>query len=111
VVTDAAATPWLYIHRDLALSEIELSTWGKVARQDGDPGSMRFAGQRFDEVTGLHYNRNRFYDPSLHVFLTPDPMGIHGPLQAVGFVKNVTLYIDPLRLTTIILAAPRHARR
>jgi RHS repeat-associated protein len=106
VVADGAGTPWLYLHQDLSLSELELTTWGTVARQSGDPGAMRFAGQRADETTGLHYNRNRYYAPDLHVYLTPDPMGIEASLQDVGFVRNVTIYIDPLGLTIIVNADP-----
>jgi RHS repeat-associated protein len=106
VATDGAGTPWAYLHEDLSLSEIDFSTWGKVTRSEGDPGPLRFAGQRADELTGLHYNRHRFYSPELHVFLTPDPLGVATSLQDVGFVKNVTLYIDPLGLVVIVNADP-----
>ena len=106
VVADGAGTPWAYLHQDLSLSEIDLTTWGKVARSEGEPGPLRFAGQRADEVTGLHYNRHRFYSPELHVFLTPDPLGVATSLQEVGFVRNVTIFIDPLGLVVIINADP-----
>ncbi|MGK3966285.1 RHS repeat-associated core domain-containing protein [Sorangium sp. So ce118] len=109
VVTDAASTPWLYLHRDGRASEIDLGAFGRVARATGDPGALRFAGQRADAVTGLHYNRHRFYDPTTHVFLTPDPIGLLGSLQEIGFVPNVTIFIDPSGLTTIVVGAPGDA--
>jgi RHS repeat-associated protein len=43
---------------------------------------LRFPGQYFDEETGLHENRNRFYDPSLGRYLSPEPL-----LQSPGFVR------------------------
>lgn len=60
-------------------------------------------------MTGLHYNRHRFYDPATHVFLTPDPLGLLGALQEIGFVPNVTIFIDPSGLTTIVVGAPADA--
>jgi RHS repeat-associated protein len=105
VATDAASTPWLYVDEDGALSEIDLTTWGETAFTSGEPGALRFAGQRADALTGLFYNRNRYYAPDLHVYTTPDPIGLLGSIQDVGFVKNPTYYIDPLGLLTIITAS------
>ncbi|WP_437739147.1 PAAR-like domain-containing protein [Sorangium sp. So ce1504] len=106
IATDAAGTPWLYVDPSHDCDEIDLSAWGTVARRSGQPGGLRFAGQREDAFTGLHYNHHRHYAPALHVFLTPDPLGIDVTLNDVGFVPNVTLYIDPLGLTTIVVGAP-----
>ncbi|MCA9619243.1 MAG: DUF4150 domain-containing protein, partial [Myxococcales bacterium] len=102
VATDAASTPWAYVDDQGAAADVDLGSWGKVARSSGDAGSLRFAGQRYDATTGLHYNRHRYYDPELHVFLTPDPLGVAASLQDIGFVPNVTYFIDPLGLTTIV---------
>ncbi|WP_437870141.1 PAAR-like domain-containing protein [Sorangium sp. So ce363] len=106
VLTDAAAAPWLYAAPDLQCSTIEMSTWGEVASRTGQPGQLRFAGQRADELTGLHYNRHRYYAPDLHVFLTPDPLALLSTLQDVGYVPNPTIFIDPLGLLTIINGSP-----
>src|SRR5262245_17121521 len=105
VATDAASTPWLYVDKDGGLSEIDLTTWGETAYTSGEPGALRFAGQRADALTGLFYNRNRYYAPDLHVYTTPDPLGLLGSIQDIGFVKNPTYYIDPLGLLTIITAS------
>lgn len=39
---------------------------------------MRYPGQHCDLETGLHYNVNRYYDPRLGRYLTPDPLGLAG---------------------------------
>jgi RHS repeat-associated protein len=36
---------------------------------------FRFQGQQFDEETGLHYNRFRYYDPIVGRFFSQDPIG------------------------------------
>ncbi len=105
VATDAAGTPWLTLDAAGEITEIDLTTWGEVAHERGEPGALRFAGQRADELTGLHYNRYRYYAPDLRVFITPDPIGVSGSLQEIGFVPNPTLFIDPLGLLTIITAS------
>lgn len=106
VLTDGASTPWAYVAPDLRASTLDLTTWGEVAASSGQPGKLRFAGQRADELTGLHYNHHRYYAPELHVFLTPDPLGMLSTLQDVAFVPNPTIFVDPLGLITIVNGAP-----
>jgi RHS repeat-associated protein len=36
---------------------------------------LRLPGQMFDPETGLHYNRQCYYDPQAGQYLTPDPLG------------------------------------
>jgi RHS repeat-associated protein len=40
--------------------------------------NLRFAGQYFDQETGLHYNTRRYYDPIAGRYITQDPIGIAG---------------------------------
>jgi RHS repeat-associated protein len=103
LVTDGASVPWLYLGKEGIDAEIDLSAWGVAVFVDGKPGSLRFAGQRADRETGLHYNRHRYYAPDLHVFLTPDPIGLEGSFQDIGFVPNATFYIDALGLWVAII--------
>lgn len=37
---------------------------------------LRFPGQYYDSETGLHYNLNRYYDPSSERYIEADPIGL-----------------------------------
>ena len=50
--------------------------------------NFRFAGQYFDEETGLHYNYFRYYDPKTGRYLTPDPIGLLGGINLFAFASN-----------------------
>ncbi|MBR5236910.1 MAG: hypothetical protein IKW06_06045 [Clostridia bacterium] len=48
--------------------------WGKVLNQSETvDNSLLYAGEYFDEETGLIYLRNRYYDPNARRFITEDP--------------------------------------
>ncbi|WP_445495977.1 RHS repeat domain-containing protein [Photorhabdus sp. SF281] len=74
----------------------------RLAEQDEnpqlDPG-LRFAGQLFDEESGLCYNRFRYYLPEAACYLSPDPIGLAGGLNLYAYVHNPVSWIDPLGLT------------
>ena len=59
---------------------------------------IRFQGQHFDEETGLHYNRFRYYDPDMGMFTTRDPIGLMGGDNVFAYVPNPTGWVDPLGL-------------
>jgi RHS repeat-associated protein len=50
--------------------------------------NFRFAGQYYDEKTGLHYNWHRYYDPKTGRYLTPDPLGIDGGINLYAYTAN-----------------------
>ncbi len=56
---------------------------------------FRFQGQQFDEETGLHYNRFRYYDPAVGRFVSEDPIGLHGGLNLFSYSQNPLVWIDP----------------
>ncbi|MEK9495233.1 glycohydrolase toxin TNT-related protein, partial [Photorhabdus sp. P32] len=73
---------------------------GQAENPQLDPG-LRFAGQLWDEESGLCYNRHRFYSPEGCCYLSPDPIGLAGGLNSYSYVQNPTGWIDPLGLTNL----------
>ncbi|WP_367256388.1 RHS repeat-associated core domain-containing protein [Pseudomonas sp. stari2] len=81
------------------------SAYGKVtslqlATEDYLDQPLRFQGQYFDDESGLHYNRHRYYDPDVGRYLTPDPVKLAGGLNQYRYVPNPTGWVDPLGLTS-----------
>jgi RHS repeat-associated protein len=62
--------------------------------------NLRFPGQYFDAETGLYYNLNRYYDPTIGRYLRTDPYGEGLNLYAYVFNDPVT-WIDPLGLCKV----------
>jgi RHS repeat-associated protein len=58
------------------------------------PNFLRFPGQYFDEETGLHYNRFRYYSPILGRYLTRDPLTFLAGVNFYAYVDN-----DPINAT------------
>lgn len=56
--------------------------------------NLRFAGQYYDETTGLHYNMNRYYNPMLGRYMEPDPIGLKGGWNPYAYAGN-----DPVNHT------------
>ena len=54
--------------------------WGQLALADVQEidNPIRFQGQYHDLETGLHYNFQRYYDPSLGRYIHQDPIGLAG---------------------------------
>ena len=59
---------------------------------------IRFQGQSLDEETGLHYNRFRYFDPDLGMFISRDPIGLMGGFNTFQYAPNPTGWVDPLGL-------------
>ncbi|MFW6750870.1 RHS repeat-associated core domain-containing protein [Pseudomonas glycinae] len=81
------------------------SAYGKVtslelATEDYLNQPLRFQGQYFDDESGLHYNRHRYYDPDMGRYLTPDPVKLAGGLNQYRYVPNPMGWVDPLGLTS-----------
>ncbi|MEG2042652.1 MAG: RHS repeat-associated core domain-containing protein [Hafnia sp.] len=65
----------------------------------GIDNPLRFAGQYHDRETGLFYNLNRYYDPTMKRYLTQDPVGLAGGLNLYLYVDaNPISWLDPLGL-------------
>ena len=69
--------------------------------------NLRFAGQYYDDETGLHYNYFRDYDPSTGRYVQSDPIGLAGGLNTYGYVyQNPLFWIDPFGLWGLGLGIP-----
>jgi RHS repeat-associated protein len=67
---------------------------GRITRVD-----LRFPGQYLDRESGTHYNYYRDYDPRSGRYLTPDPSGAFGGVNAFSYVNaNPIQGVDPLGL-------------
>jgi RHS repeat-associated protein len=78
------------------------TAWG-----DANPGRkttvtadcpMRFLGQWRDDDSELHYNRFRYYDPTVGAFISQDPLGLGGGTNLYCYAKNPIRWSDPLGL-------------
>ncbi|MCF5054677.1 hypothetical protein GIW74_24040, partial [Pseudomonas syringae] len=76
--------------------------YGEIARLDAGKidNPLRFQGQYFDQESGLHYNRHRYYNPDIGRYLTPDPVKLAGGINAYQYVPNPTGWVDPLGLSS-----------
>jgi RHS repeat-associated protein len=69
-----------------------------VAQTGTLPNAYTYTGRELD-ASGLYYYRARYYLPSAGRFLTPDPIGLAGGLNAYAYVSsNPVNYTDPFGL-------------
>jgi RHS repeat-associated protein len=76
-------------------------TYGNLAVKEVEEveNNLRFQGQYFDEETGLHYNRHRYYNPSSGQFISQDPIGLLGGVNGYQYAPNPVGWVDPFGLT------------
>ncbi|MAL97771.1 MAG: hypothetical protein CL583_04890 [Alteromonadaceae bacterium] len=73
--------------------------WGKYRLRSEISQSIRLPGQFEDELTQLHFNRFRDYDPSIGRYLSPDPVGLEGGVNSYRYTPNPIDFIDSLGLS------------
>ncbi|PCD63207.1 RHS repeat-associated core domain-containing protein [Burkholderia sp. IDO3] len=56
---------------------------------------LRLQGQYFDDESGLHYNRHRYFDPVTGNFISQDPIGLKGGRNPYMYAPNPYSWIDP----------------
>jgi len=101
---DQVGTPQtLSNERGECIWEITQNTWGealKIQASDDllEQSHIRFQGQYYDEETGLHYNRYRYYEPYSARYMSKDPTGLNGGLNSSTYVSDPNIWIDALGL-------------
>jgi RHS repeat-associated protein len=66
--------------------------------QDKIANPIRFQGQYFDDESGLHYNRFRYYSPQQARFIHQDPIGLVGGINHYQYAPNPVNWVDPFGL-------------
>ena len=83
-----------------AVWKAEYEVWGRIRQKtvSDDPKvniPFRFQGQYYDEESGLHYNRFRYYDPQIGRFISQDPIGFAGSDNFYEYAPNPIVWVDP----------------
>jgi RHS repeat-associated protein len=83
----------------------QYKAWGEAreaiseaGRRAGFRNPIRFQGQYWDEETGLHYNRYRYYDPQAGRFTSGDPIKLAGGFNLHEYAPNPIQWSDSLGL-------------
>lgn len=107
---DHRGLPLALISPDCALSwYAEYDEWGNVLREDNPhhlDQQLRLPGQQYDDESGLHYNRHRYYNPLQGRYITQDPIGLAGGWNAYLYPLNPTMETDPLGLAACKVLYP-----
>ena len=74
-----------------------LESWESKQAEPLNP-NLLFAGQYFDQESGLAYNRFRYYDPQSGCYLKSDPIGLAGGETPYAYVHNPWDWLDPFGL-------------
>ena len=70
------------------------------ALKENELQPIKFQGQSLDVETGLHYNRFRYYDSDVGMFISRDPIGLLGGNNVFQYAPNPVMWIDPWGLST-----------
>ncbi|EBE1550627.1 RHS repeat protein, partial [Salmonella enterica subsp. enterica] len=84
----------------------EYDEWGNLLGEENPEHLeqlIRLPGQQYDEESGLHYNRHRYYSPGLGRYITQDPAGLAGGWNLYQYPLDPLSGIDPLGLVDINL--------
>ena len=91
------------------VASYEYNVYGKIKNKTGSlENEIQFTGRWFDEDTGLHYYRARWYNSDSGRFVSRDPIGLSsGDVNFYRYVKNnPSKFIDPFGLIEICFPLP-----
>ncbi|EGQ75106.1 MULTISPECIES: RHS repeat-associated core domain-containing protein [Neisseria] len=91
----------------------EYEAWGRIRNETVSDDlkaniPFRFQGQYYDEESGQHYNRFRYYDPEIGRFVSQDPIGLMGGINVYIYASNPIEWVDPFGLASKSSFAVRH---
>lgn len=74
----------------------EIDPYGRAHIEAGSSITfdLRWPGHYFDQETGLHYNRYRYYSPELGRYLQSDPIGLQGGLNVYAYTSSPLSTVD-----------------
>jgi RHS repeat-associated protein len=65
--------------------------------------NLRFPGQQYDSVVGLHYNYFRDYDPAKGGYIQSDPIGLNGGVNTYLYAEASPIeFADPFGLQAVL---------
>ncbi|MFC9329417.1 putative T7SS-secreted protein [Kitasatospora sp. NPDC057015] len=114
IVTDLIGTPTELVDGSGAIAwRARTTVWGSTTwpKSSTTYTPLRFPGQYFDPESRLHYNVNRYYDPEVGRYASPDPLGLTPAPDHYAYVPNPTVWSDPLGLAPCRAAAKEQALR
>ncbi|HAU3358371.1 TPA: hypothetical protein JDL67_000955 [Salmonella enterica subsp. salamae] len=82
----------------------EYDEWGNLLGEENPEHLeqlIRLPGQQYDEESGLHYNRHRYYNPGQGRYITQDPAGLEGGWNLYAYPLNPVTDTDPLGLEAL----------
>ena len=80
------------------IETLEYDAYGKrIGDNANSAEKFGYAGEYFDSETGLIYLRNRYFDPTIRVFITQDP-AMDGSNWYSYCAGNPVMFVDPLGL-------------
>ena len=88
--TDLLGTPRrLTDEKGTVVWAADFSAFGEAHIQiETIPNPLRFPGHYFDQETGLHYNRFRYYSTTLGRYLSRDPVGFLGGINFYAYAHS-----------------------
>lgn len=104
IINDYLGTPiQAYNEFGEKIWERELSIYGETRVEKGLENFIPFTyqGQYFDSEIELCYNRFRYYDVKLGLYLSKDPIGLAGSLNLYSYVENSNVELDIFGLAPI----------